>query len=64
MSANMITFARLLLVFFVVLFNINFYANLAMLMMTIIIIAMDWEARYVAIEKGIASDFGSLFDIV
>jgi len=64
MSANMITLIRLLLVFVVVaLFNINFYANLAMLIMTIIIIAMDWADGYVARKKGIASDFGALFDI-
>jgi CDP-diacylglycerol--glycerol-3-phosphate 3-phosphatidyltransferase len=64
MSANMITLVRLLLVFIVVaLFNINFYANLAMLIMTIIIIAMDWADGYVARKKGIASDFGALFDI-
>jgi CDP-diacylglycerol--glycerol-3-phosphate 3-phosphatidyltransferase len=64
MSANMITLVRLLLVFVVVaLFNINFYANLAMLIMTIIIIAMDWADGYVARKKGIASDFGALFDI-
>ena len=64
MSANMITLTRLILVFVVVaLFNINFYANLAMLIMTIIIIAMDWADGYVARKQGTTSDFGALFDI-
>ena len=64
MSANMITLIRLILVFVVVaLFNINFYANLAMLIMTIIIIAMDWADGYVARKQGTTSDFGALFDI-
>ena len=63
-SANMITLTRLILVFVVVaLFNINFYANLAMLIMTIIIIAMDWADGYVARKQGTTSDFGALFDI-
>jgi len=63
-SANMITLIRLILVFVVVaLFNINFYANLAMLIMTIIIIAMDWADGYVARKQGTTSDFGALFDI-
>jgi len=64
LSANLITLIRLILVFVVVaLFNINFYANLAMLIMTIIIIAMDWADGYVARKNGTASDFGALFDI-
>ena len=64
MSANLITLIRLILVFVVVaLFNINFYANLAMLIMTIIIIAMDWADGYVARKKGTSSDFGAMFDI-
>jgi CDP-diacylglycerol---glycerol-3-phosphate 3-phosphatidyltransferase len=64
MSANMITLIRLILVFVVVaLFNINFYANLAMLIMTIIIIVMDWADGYVARKQGTTSDFGALFDI-
>jgi len=64
MSANMITLIRLILVFVVVaLFNINFYTNLAMLIMTIIVIMLDWADGYVARKQGTASDFGALFDI-
>lgn len=64
MSANLITLIRLILVFVVVgLFNINFYANVAMFALTIVIIAMDWADGYVARKKGTASDFGALFDI-
>ena len=64
MSANMITLIRLILVFVVVaLFNVNFYANLAMLIMTIIVIALDWADGYIARKQGTASDFGALFDI-
>ncbi len=64
MSANLITLARLLLVFVAVsLFNLNFYANAAMFALIIIIIVMDWADGYVARKKGTASDFGALFDI-
>ena len=64
MSANLITLIRLGLVFVVVaLFNINFYANAAMLALIILIIVLDWADGYVARKKGTASDFGALFDI-
>jgi len=64
MTANMITLVRLLLVFVIVaLFNLNFYANAAMLIMTILIIAMDWADGYVARKQGKSSDFGAIFDI-
>lgn len=64
MTANLITLVRLLLVFVAVaLFNINFYANAAMFVLTILIIAMDWADGYVARKRGTASDFGALFDI-
>ncbi len=64
MSANIITLIRLILTFFVVaLFNINFYTNIAMFIMIIIIIAMDWLDGLVARRRGEASKFGALFDI-
>ena len=64
MSANLITLIRLILTFFVVaLFNINFYTNVAMFVMIIIIIAMDWLDGLVARKRGEASKFGALFDI-
>ncbi len=63
-AANIITLIRLFLVFVVVaLFNLNFYANVAMFALTIIIIAMDWADGYVARKRGESSDFGALFDI-
>jgi CDP-diacylglycerol--glycerol-3-phosphate 3-phosphatidyltransferase len=63
-SANGITLIRLCLVFLAVaLFNINFYANAAMLALIILIIVLDWADGYVARKKGTASDFGALFDI-
>jgi CDP-diacylglycerol--glycerol-3-phosphate 3-phosphatidyltransferase len=64
MSANLITLIRLVLVFVAVaLFNLNFYANAAMFALIILIIVLDWADGYVARKKGIASDFGALFDI-
>ena len=64
MSANLITLIRLVLVFVAVaLFNVNFYANAAMFALIILIIVLDWADGYVARKKGIASDFGALFDI-
>lgn len=64
MYANIITLVRLFLVFVAVaLFNLNFYANIAMFALTIIIIAMDWADGYVARKRGESSDFGALFDI-
>ena len=64
MYANLITLIRLFLVFVTVaLFNLNFYANVAMFALTIIIIVMDWADGYVARKRNEASDFGALFDI-
>jgi hypothetical protein len=64
MYANLITLIRLFLVFVAVaLFNLNFYANVAMFALTIIIIAMDWADGYVARKRNESSDFGALFDI-
>jgi CDP-diacylglycerol--glycerol-3-phosphate 3-phosphatidyltransferase len=64
MTANLITLIRLILVFAAVaLFNINFYTNVAMFALIVLIIVLDWADGYVARKKGTASDFGALFDI-
>ena len=65
MAANLITLIRLILVFAVVgLFGDNFYVNLAMVVLTAIIIWMDALDGYVARKLKTSSDFGALFDIV
>jgi len=64
MYANLITIIRIFLVFIVIaLFNLSFYANIAMFTLIIIIIAMDWADGYIARKRNEASNFGALFDI-
>ena len=65
MIANLITLARLILVFVVVaLFGQNVYLDVLMIMVTALILALDAVDGYIARKRNEASDFGALFDIV
>ena len=64
MTANIITLARIGLVFVaVLLYEVGFYGQLLAFMLTILIIYMDALDGYVARKLGIASDLGALLDI-
>jgi CDP-diacylglycerol--glycerol-3-phosphate 3-phosphatidyltransferase len=65
MVANLITLARLILVFVVVaLFRQNVYLDMLMIVLTALILALDAVDGYIARKLKITSDFGALFDIV
>ena len=64
MTANIITLARIGLVFVaVVLFEANVYGQVLAFFLTILIIYMDALDGYVARKLGTASDLGALLDI-
>lgn len=64
MTANLITLIRIVLTFVAVgLLNINFYLNIAMFVLILIIIVLDWLDGFIARKHGEASGFGALFDI-
>ncbi len=64
MVANIITLGRIFLVYVVVLlFQADFYARLAAVALTIVVIYLDALDGIVARKLGVASDFGALFDI-
>ena len=64
MPTKFITLGRLVLVFVVVaLFGRNFYLDLLMVRVTILILALDAVDGYVACKRKEASDFGTLFGI-
>ncbi len=63
-AANIITLGRIFLVYIVVLlFQAGFYARLAAVALTILVIYLDALDGVVARKLGVASDFGALFDI-
>ncbi|NOX37352.1 MAG: CDP-alcohol phosphatidyltransferase family protein [Calditrichaeota bacterium] len=64
MAANIITLARIVLAFVViVLLQMGFYYRVAGVLLTILVIYLDSLDGYVARRLGVASDFGALFDI-
>jgi CDP-diacylglycerol--glycerol-3-phosphate 3-phosphatidyltransferase len=64
MTANLITLIRIALTFVAVgLLNINFYLNIAMFALILIIIMLDWLDGFIARRYAEASSFGALFDI-
>lgn len=64
MRANLITLIRIILTFAAVgLLNINFYLNIAMFVLILIIIMLDWLDGFIARRYGETSSFGALFDI-
>jgi CDP-diacylglycerol--glycerol-3-phosphate 3-phosphatidyltransferase len=64
MAANVITLARVILVFMViVMFQMDFYWRVVALILTIIVIYLDSLDGVVARKLGVASEFGALFDI-
>ena len=65
MIANIITLARIVLVFVVVvLFQLNnVYTRLFATLMVVVVISLDSLDGYVARKMNVASDFGALFDI-
>lgn len=64
MEANLLTLLRILLVFAVIgLYQINFYADVVALCLTVITIYMDALDGLLARRLGIASKLGALFDI-
>lgn len=64
MIANIITLARIALVFGVVLlFQAGFYFRLTAVGLTIVVIYLDSLDGYLARKRGEASEFGALFDI-
>jgi CDP-diacylglycerol--glycerol-3-phosphate 3-phosphatidyltransferase len=65
MIANIITLARILLVFVVVfLFQINnVFTRLFASLLVVVVISLDSLDGYVARKMNVASDFGALFDI-
>ncbi|MEC4679546.1 MAG: CDP-alcohol phosphatidyltransferase family protein [Nitrospirota bacterium] len=65
MVANLITLARVILVFVVIaLLGQDFYLDILMIAMTGFILALDAVDGYVARKRKETSDFGALFDIV
>ena len=65
MVANLITLARVILVFVVIAFlGQDFYLDILMIAMTGFILALDAVDGYVARKRKETSDFGALFDIV
>ena len=66
MIANIITLARIVLVFVVVvLFQLNnVYTRLFATLMVVVVISLDSLDGYVARKMNVASDFGALFDII
>jgi len=64
MIANSITLVRVALTFVVVaLLNHNFYINIAMFVLILIIIMLDWLDGFIARKYNETSRFGALFDI-
>jgi CDP-diacylglycerol--glycerol-3-phosphate 3-phosphatidyltransferase len=64
MIANFITLIRIILTFVVVgLLDINFYLNIAMLIIIFVIIMLDWLDGFIARKYDETSRFGALFDI-
>lgn len=64
MEANLLTLLRILLVFAVIgLYQVNFYADVVALCLTVITIYMDALDGLLARRLGIASKLGALFDI-
>lgn len=64
MHANLITIIRIILTFVAVgLLGKNFYLNIAMFFLILIIIVMDWLDGIIARRYGETSEFGALFDI-
>lgn len=64
MAANIVTLARIVLVFLVIiLFEQGFYFRIIAVFLTISVIYMDSLDGYIARKLGVASDFGALFDI-
>jgi CDP-diacylglycerol--glycerol-3-phosphate 3-phosphatidyltransferase len=65
MIANIITVARIILVFIVIgLFQIpNAYTRMTAAVLVIVVIYLDSLDGYLARKLGVASDFGALFDI-
>lgn len=64
MAANLITLARILLAFVVIiLLQHSFYLRVAAVALTVAVIYLDSLDGYVARKLGVASDFGALFDI-
>ena len=65
MLPNWITLIRVLLVFVVVaFFHVNVYVSAAMLVLSVLVIAMDALDGYIARLTGSSSDLGALLDIV
>lgn len=64
MTANLITLGRVALVFLVIcLFQMNFTASVAAVLLTVVVIYLDSLDGIVARRMGQSSDFGALFDI-
>ncbi len=64
MVANLITLTRITLTFVVIgLLDINFYLDLVMFVLIVIVILLDWLDGFLARKLGEASRFGALFDI-
>jgi len=64
MTANLITLIRIALTFIAVgLLNINFYLNIAMFVLIVVIIMLDWLDGFIARKYSESTSFGALFDI-
>lgn len=64
MIANLITLIRIILTFVAVgLLGENFYLDIVMFFLILVIIMMDWLDGLIARKHGGASEFGALFDI-
>ncbi len=64
MIANTITLVRIALTFIVVgLLRINFHLNVAMFVLILVIMMLDWLDGFLARKLGEATRFGALFDI-
>jgi CDP-diacylglycerol--glycerol-3-phosphate 3-phosphatidyltransferase len=64
MIANTITLIRIALTFIVVgLLNVNFHLSIAMFILILVIMMLDWLDGFIARKFGEATRFGALFDI-